>query len=283
MFAEFKLNTGAKSTLGYHWAPQEPKYVMCLVHGICEYAGRYDRMAQMLSGEGIAVISMDLRGHGGSSGKRGHCAPRAEILEDISRILECAGEQYHDLPLILYGHSFGGNLVLDYRARGEHRLTVDAYIISAPWLMLKRRVSGPLYGIVKSIAKVKPDFTISAGIKPELLGNPQIVYSENRGALLHNQISVRAAMDGFDIGKALLSKPLEVELEGEERPMLLMHGTADQICDIEGTRQFAAMQGERCTYIEWPALYHEIHNGNLDQDGSEVIRTMISWIKGQHL
>ena len=42
-----------------------------------------------------------------------------------------------------------------------------------------------------------------------------------------------------------------------------MHGDADKICSVEGSRALAEQNrdNEAFTYIEWKGYYHEIHNG----------------------
>jgi alpha-beta hydrolase superfamily lysophospholipase len=50
------------------------------------------------------------------------------------------------------------------------------------------------------------------------------------------------------------------------------------ICNPEGSRILAQLERDRCQYIEWKGLYHEIHNGSPTSDGMEVIRTLIDWI-----
>ena len=72
MFERFELKKNENENLrieGYLWPVKDAKYVFCIVHGTGEYSERYDRMAKYLNGREIAVISMDLRGHGRSTGK----------------------------------------------------------------------------------------------------------------------------------------------------------------------------------------------------------------------
>jgi alpha-beta hydrolase superfamily lysophospholipase len=172
----------------------------------------------------------------------------------------------------------GGNIALDYRVRGRLSCSPCAYIISSPWIGLVNKVPKPVYLTAKMISRVKPDFRISANIIPQHLGNPEIINAERRTALVHNSISVETAVDGIDIGKALEEGRLHGG-SGSEKPMLLMHSKSDMICNVENTRKFAALEGDGCTYIEWQDLFHEIHNGNKEKDGSEVIETVIAWIR----
>ena len=65
-------------------------------------------------------------------------------------------------------------------------------------------------------------------------------------------------------------------------PTLLMHGDADKICDVNGSRKIAKRlteKGDTLEYVELEGLYHEIHNGNAESTGDEVIDKMKEWIK----
>ena len=97
---------------GYHFPCENPNHVVCLIHGIGEHAGRFSRVAEHFNEAGIAVVSMDLRGHGRSQGVRGACAPRKEVLKDIDALIEYAQEFYPGVPIVMYGHSMGGNITL---------------------------------------------------------------------------------------------------------------------------------------------------------------------------
>lgn len=280
MYENFCLKTvreADKKIAGYHWKKEDPEHVVCIIHGIGEYAGRYDRVATAMQNAGNAVLSMDLRGHGISFGKRGHCAPRKEVLKDVDELISYAQKLYPEKPLILYGHSMGGNITLDYRKRGEKNYIPAGYIVSAPWVELVRPVTGPLYAAVKALSKVAPSLTISSGVSSKELGNPSVVGNYEKDPLVHMKISTLCAVDGFDTGTAMAEGKLQDNGGAEGTPMLLMHGTEDRICSIEGSRKVAAV--ESCQYIEWPGLYHEIHNGGEDSTGDEVIEKAIQWIQ----
>ena len=266
-----------KKIAGYHWPVENPEYVVCLIHGIGEYAGRYERVTSAMNENKIAVVAMDLRGHGLTFGKRGHCAPRKEVLKDIDDLIVYAQKQYPGVPLILYGHSMGGNITMDYRKRGNKNSEVSGFIISAPWVELVRKVSGPLYVTVKSLAKIMPEMTISSGVSERELGNAKSVGGYKDNPLVHRRISLETAVDGFITGNLMAEGKLEDNGGAKGIPMLLMHGTADKICNVNGSRNVAAV--EECEYVEWPDLFHEIHNGGFESTGDEVISKMLDWIQ----
>jgi len=278
MYRNFQFESDIK-LIGYEWKGDRPRSVVCLVHGIGEHAGRYDRIGEAFKDSGIALVGMDLRGHGLSSGKRGHTSPRKSILKDIDGLIEYGRREYPDIPLFLYGHSMGGNIALDYRRRGNHRTIPEGYIITSPWIILKRKIPGYLYLFSKLMAKVKPDLLMDSDIKDEALGNKDIIDKQANPHLRHGKISVKTALEGIETGKALLNGSLEIRGEGKLKPFLIMQGDADKICDPEGSRSIARLENDRCTYIEWEGLYHEIHNGSPTADGTDVIKAIIEWIK----
>ena len=296
MYETFVLRTVQEGKIqGYSWELQDPRKVVVIVHGIGEYGGRFDRVAEAFRKEGLAVLALDLRGHGASLGKKGHCAPRSEVLEDVTALLEYAAERYPGKTLILYGHSMGGNIALDYRSRGSRSDLPAGYIISAPWIRLVRPVPKPLYGAVKLIAKIAPAFTISSDVNEDHLGHPESVRPYKENPMVHNRISALCAVEGFEIGLQLEEGSLEDRGLAGNIPLLLMHGGEDKICSLEGSRRIAQRLGagkagkaedsqeaeeskRTFTYMEWEGLYHEIHNGGPQSRGDEVIREMIRWM-----
>ena len=61
------------------WEPDgAPRAVVQIVHGVAEYAGRYDHFAQYLAGHGLVVCGEDHLGHGKTvdDGKYGYFGKR---------------------------------------------------------------------------------------------------------------------------------------------------------------------------------------------------------------
>ena len=280
MYHNFRLLDAPIKLVGYEWTAENPKAVVCLIHGIGEHAGRYDRIGDAFTEAGYSMIGMDLRGHGLSSGTRGHTAPRTDVLNDIDLMIEYAQAKHPNTPIFLYGHSMGGNIALDYRKRGKKRLIPISYMITSPWLTLQRKIPFYIYGFSKLMSMVKPDFQMNTEINPAVLGNVEIIMKQENQHLIHGSISVKTALEGLAVADELLHDSAEAAAGDQDlRPFLLMHGDSDKICSPEGSRKLAKLEKERCTYIEWKGLYHEIHNGNSESDGMEVIKAMINWIQ----
>lgn len=106
------------------WIPSEsPRLVIALIHGLGEHSGRYEQWADFFCGEHIAFVAFDLRGHGLSEGKRGNINSLKTILSDVDLFLDKAGTLFPGKPLLLYGHSLGGNLALNYYLGTGDRIT----------------------------------------------------------------------------------------------------------------------------------------------------------------
>lgn len=277
MYENFKVPSNV-SIAGYVWDCENAEQVVCIVHGIGEYMARYDRMAAVFNNAKIAVMGMDHRGHGLSAGKRGHTAPRKDVLEDVDSLIRCAQERYPGVPIVLYGHSMGGNITLDYRIRGNMSDAASAYIISAPWIKLYKPYPKPVVTLANFLAKVKPDFQISSSIDESILGYPESVGPYKADPLVHSKVTALCAVDGFTIGDMLYDNTLEGNKGGIDKPFLLMHGDEDMICHVDGSRMVAKHNPD-CQYIEWPGYYHEIHNGGAIANGDAVIEAAKNFIK----
>lgn len=284
MYNNFLLKTYEKDRkiAGYKWSVENPRMVVCLIHGLAEYAGRYERVAAAFAEKGIAMVSMDLRGHGISSGKRDHAAPRKEVLKDIDALVDYAKENWPGIPMAMYGHSLGGNLTLDYRARGTYNDYMACYIVSAPWLLLYKDMPAPAVQLVKLLSKIKPDLHLASGIDEKQLGHPERVGGYGKDPLVGDGISAQTAIEAYEIGKKLARGIYDAETNrAKDIPMLLMHGTADTICSIEGSRQYAAQEDQSCRFVEWEEYCHEIHNGGPEANGDEVLKTMAEYLEKQ--
>lgn len=279
MYENFKLKNKENIT-AYLWDVEDPKKVMCIIHGIGEHAGRYDRMCSFLQENGIASVAIDLPGHGRSLGKRGHAAPRYEVLDDVSEMINFAGEKYPGIPITLYGHSMGGNICIDYKSRGDKNHIPEKYIMSAPWITLVRPVTGIQYAAVKALSKLLPQKTVCSACPKELLGHPSNLIEYVNDQYIHDRVSLQTAVEGFDIGNGIFDGSFKSDGKADRTPTLLMHGDADGICSVEGSRRVAERNkdNDKFEYVEWEGYFHEIHNGGEIETGEKVIEKIKDYI-----
>ncbi len=270
-YDEFKFKTfDGLQLFGQSWQPEDqPRAVICLVHGLGEHSGRYVHVADSLIQAGYTLIFFDLRGHGKSEGPRGYTPSYEALMKDISSLLEVANKQFPQLSSFLYGHSLGGNLVLNYILR--HQPQLKGVIVTGPWLRLA--FEPPRFKII--LAQITnyiwPSFSQKSGLDTKAISrDPEVVYAYENDPLGHDHISARMFIGIYQSGQWALEHASEFSL-----PLLLMHGGADKLSSIEASKEFDRKIPKKCTFKIWDGLYHEIHN---EPEREEVFKFLIDWL-----
>lgn len=106
----------------YVWLPkdQAPIAIVQIVHGMAEYAARYDHFASFLAERGIVVYAEDHRGHGYTAernGMHGDFGPEPgwqTVVNDVRTLTEIAAAEFPGIPVFLLGHSMGSFLTRTY-------------------------------------------------------------------------------------------------------------------------------------------------------------------------
>lgn len=97
--------------------------VVQIVHGMAEYAERYEEFAEFLTKQGVVVTADDHLGHGKTaqkSGKYGYfCEQDAAtvLVRDVHRLKKLTQMEYPDVPYIIMGHSMGSFITRNYLCR----------------------------------------------------------------------------------------------------------------------------------------------------------------------
>jgi alpha-beta hydrolase superfamily lysophospholipase len=243
-----------QSFFAREWSAENPKAVIILIHGLSDHTGRYRHVGSFFAAAGYALIIADLRGHGKTFGKRGHFPSFETIMGDISLFLEEARLRHPKLPVILYGHSMGGNLALNYLIRKKP--DVVAAIVTSPWLRLN--LNPPLYKLVLAMMlnRIIPSMTQKDGIIPAYLSHDEEVGRQYLAdPLVHSRISVRTYLEISLAGEYALKHAGRVS-----SPLLLMHGTGDLLTSCSATEEFSSNVKTEHTFKSWESLYHELHN-----------------------
>lgn len=257
---------------GSVWRPPEARAAISLVHGIGEHSGRYAHVAEALNEAGYALVSFDLRGHGHSGGLRGHALDYEAFMADIDLLLQETGRRFPGLPRFLYGHSMGGNLVLNYCLRRQPALA--GAVVTSPWLALPTRPPRWKRALARLLDRVRPEVTLSRGNDPSALSSdPAVAAAYRRDPLVHDRISVRLYTLMDAAGAEALAQADRFPL-----PLLLMHGAADTVTSPFASQAFCNTAPD-CSFRLWPRLRHELHN---EREKDEVLATIIAWLD-EHL
>ncbi len=266
----FKMIDG-KQLYAREWkSTSNEQGLVCLVHGLGEHTGRYNNVANKLNSSGLHLIGMDMRGHGKSPGKRGHIPDYAVLMEDISVFIKNAKHLHPNLPIFLYGHSMGGNLVINYGLRKKP--DINGIIATAPWLKLVNPPAKTMIAFLKLMNYLLPSFSLPNNIDSKKLSHDsQVIKDYQNDKFVHSKISARLFDCLYEAGFWALENANNFPL-----PLLIMHGTADQITSHSASQLFIKNAPAYCNCKEWEGLYHEIHN---EKQSEEVLAYLINWLK----
>ena len=268
---EFAIETADNLTLfGQEWAPDDGVFraVVCLVHGLGEHSGRYRHVADVLARAGYVTLTFDKRGHGRSPGPRGHAPNYDILLDDMERLLEEASRRYPQAPRFLYGHSMGGNLVINYALRRRPQLA--GVVATSPWLRLAGEPSKVRLLMAQVMDLLAPSLGMSSGLDAEAISSdPDEVEAYRNDPLVHDRISPRLGMSLLDSAQWALEHAEEFPL-----PLLITHGGGDRLTSAKASAEFAE-RADDCTFKLWEELHHETHN---EPEKEEVLALMVNWL-----
>src|SRR5690606_36272510 len=174
---------------GQYWYDDNPKAVIVLVHGMGEHSGRYSgSLIPELVAAGFAVFGYDLFGHGHSEGKRGCCPSFKAVLNSLGAVCMKKAEIFPVLDLFLYGHSLGGNLVLNYAMNKE--IHCKGLILSSPYLELAFDPPAWKLFLGKLCLYLYPKIILTSGIDPKFITRvAEEVEKYKDDPLVHNKVS----------------------------------------------------------------------------------------------
>ena len=273
MISETQLNTADGLRL-YAWIrlpTRTPKGVIAHVHGIGEHSRRYDHLTGYWESRGYASSGFDLRGHGQSQGPRGHAPSYEHLMADIDGFLERIEADLPGLPVMLYGHSMGGNLVLNYAVRRRARMM--AVIASAPYLRLAFEPPAWKVGLARWMKRIVPGLTQDTGLDVDALSSDsEVVRRYEADPLVHGRISAAFFTAVHVAGEEAIARASKLPV-----PALLMHGSADRITSAGGSKAFVAASSGKASLKIWDGMLHEIHN---EPDWRQVAAFALEWVEG---
>jgi alpha-beta hydrolase superfamily lysophospholipase len=268
---------------GQAWVPPHAIGTVLLIHGYSEHTGNYARLIRDFVQARLAVVALDLRGHGLSEGPRGHLADPHHYAEDIESFLsEVFPQTLPHRPLYLFGHSLGGLIGLQLLLRGRLPVTPSAAIFTSPLLGLPE-LSGSqkiLGALAPLVAMALPTLPIDHGISPQVLSHDE----EYLGRRLEDPLIGRNTTPRWFL--AVKKAVAEVQAHAKDfqslSPTLFLLAGEEKVTNLNEARKFAfhAYGSLKHKVVEFPGYYHELEKERGVRD--RVISEAIAWIRSHH-
>lgn len=124
--------TGAALNLYVKKAGLTPLGVIQINHGLAEHAARYGRFAGAMAARGFHVYAHDHRGHGHTKAPDAPASMfaakdgAAKVIADVGAVHDLIAKEHPGLPVILFGHSMGGLIAMNFLLRHPGRVAAAA-------------------------------------------------------------------------------------------------------------------------------------------------------------
>ena len=228
------------------WPNDEPRRIVILVHGYGEHLGRYDHVAEVLTGRGAVVAGPDHVGHGRSGGERVIVTDYDLVVDDLHTVVTTMKERHPGLPLVLVGHSMGGMIGARYAQR--HGDELSGLVLSGPVLGTWTAATDML-----ALDEIPDDpLDVSTLSRDPSVGE---VYSADE--LVWHGPFKRTTLQALDAGLRTINDGPKLGA----LPTLWVHGEEDQLVPLAETRTGIETLGfTALEEVIYPGARHEVFN-----------------------
>ena len=265
--------TGRKGLSLYYqcWFPAtDPKAILLVVPGWAEHSGRYTNLAKYFVPKGYAICALDHRGHGKSEGRRGYVERFSDYLDDLKTFFDIVRSEHGDAKIFLVGHSMGGTIATAYSVRNQHDLA--GLIVSGVGVKPGSSLSSAIIPLAWILSLLLPRLGIMVLDASAISQDKAVVDAYVNDPLVYRgKITCRFGAEMLATLRKLPSEMPEINL-----PILIMHGTADRLCDPEGSRILYERADSRDKTLKlYEGFYHEILN---ELGHKQVMADMEAWL-----
>lgn len=252
------------------WLPKKIRRIMVVAHGLGEHSGRYGNLVEHFVPKGYGIYALDHRGHGRSSGIRGHVSSFLHFRDDLAAFIRKIIEETGHEKVVLVGHSMGGLIAISYSLRYPE--TLSRLILSSPGLKTHTPPPKIKEKLGKVLARVAPTLLMSNEIDPSHVSrDPKVVKDYVSDPLVHNRVSPKFYVEFLRETARVLQEATWISI-----PLLLMQAGDDRLVSVGASKEFFAKTGSRKKDLKvYDGHYHEIFN---EPEKEQVFGDMEVWL-----
>ena len=251
------------------WRPAGPlRGALVIVPGFNSHSGYYSEVAQALTGEGLVVYAIDLRGRGQSDGERFYVDKFGDYVSDVATGVTLAKSRAPGLPVFLLGHSAGGVAACLYALDHPGELSgliseSFAFETPAPDFAL---------AVLKGISHLAPHAHVLRLKNEDFSRDSAVVQAMNADPLIAHETQPTKTV--AELVRA--DERLKAGFSHLTLPLLILHGTADKAAKASGSQLFFDKAGATDKTLKlYEGRFHDLLN---DLGKEEVIAEIASWI-----
>ncbi|HQG13716.1 MAG TPA: lysophospholipase [bacterium] len=253
------------------WLPDSPKALLIMIHGLGDHIGRYNELVSHLGCQGYACALYDRKGDRQSPGKRGQIRSFSSLLENLGHFISFVRVRMDPvLPTILIGGSLGGLIAINYIV--EKRGHVDGLILASPAIEPIIKIPEWKKKIVRRLARILPSITVDNEFSfDDMTSDEDEKEYLMKDRFFHKRLSLGGAVEIESRLKYVMTMAHRIYV-----PTLILTGSADRICDPEGSKAFyERLAAVDKTIISYEGMLHDILH---DTGRKRVMDDMASWL-----
>jgi alpha-beta hydrolase superfamily lysophospholipase len=263
----------------YVWRPRTPRAIAQIVHGLGEYATRYEPLIQELVSAGFLVYADDHRGHGatgleqwgGDHSRLGHLGKGGvrATAQEIHDLTVLARSENPGLPLVAIGQSLGSlflQMILN-----DHATDYDAVVLTGTAYRTPFQMNSG------NLNKRHAPLATSGG--QEWLSRDVAVQQAFKADPLTFDAKA-AQLFGLVDAARLLGKPTKL---AKDVPIHIVIGSEDPLGGPRSVELLAEAYRTRgglsdVSVVVYPGARHEVFN---ETNRAEVVAEVIGWIDSE--
>lgn len=265
--------------------PPNPKAMVVCIHGLCSDARIFDYLGLRLAEKGLGVVSIDVLGHGKSSGERGN----PNFDQSLQAIHEIVMECRKVAKTFVLAHSMGCTFALWYAHK--FRDGAEGLVLMAPYVRVRT---------LKKRSHMEPDMSLFLKILFRRLLTPDVKVNVTKA------LPAFVKYGGYEMQQILQDKDLNIAysyryiidvlarrndnvplLSSVTLPILLIHGKNDNNIFPSVSEEFIKIVKAEDKTLSTPdsdhwfydaIFYNQDSKKYAEDDRQKIIGTIESWI-----
>ena len=266
-----KVESGGQTLLVRGHEVMDPRATLIVAPGFAEHAGRYTRLAQELGSRGYSTYVYDPRGHGKSTGPRGHTPSWQTLVDDFDRVYRALDHEVglHPRRAVL-GNSMGALVALDWML--SHKGEAGGLALTGPFF--KAAFAPPVWkrGLAALVGGPMPWLGVPHGLKGKEMTKDIVVAAQyDTDPLIARVMTPRYFFEYQSAQKRLFACASTVDF-----PVFVQHGGSDPIASAAAAADWAKrVPRPWCEWTIYQGMRHEVLN---EFERGRVVSDLMYWL-----
>ncbi len=248
-----------------------------IVHDACEYHARHFHLPAYLDEKSKIKMTFtwfDLKGHGLSSGTRGHVEVIDEYVDDLKEMILKSQNRRRGKKIVLLGHGLGATLILKLFKKYESEISpiISGCVFSNPYVRFKVEVPSMIRLLMKkwpeAVGKIRLPHNFTG---QEVTKDQRERDIFNGDPLVNHHMTINLFREMFKLSRSIRGTSYFFDIQS-----LFLLGGNDPYTDSEKTILFLkGMSKDKVDYKKYDKMGHDLFN---EVGRDKLFEDVYNWI-----